>query len=410
MKKLKKDNIAIIIAVLLVVVYIFYECYSVTHIDLETQTALTSTVYEKIDAQALVVRDEHTIDNASDGVTVACLEDGAKINVGGNVAMVFSSTENATNYSQYAEIQDSLEYYENLESQTMGQAANVESLNNEINENINDYIRSINNSDIEESSSAASAVNDSLIRRQMVIGENIDFVSIIQNLRKQAEAFSSSSSKPDEYITTKESGVFSSYTDGYESIVDYDKIENISAQKLKQVLKTADSSNKKNSECLGKLITSYSWYFAAVVSSDCVSSISDGESVDVALKNNDDTILKAEIISGAEPEAGKKETVLILKCNNMDAQIASLRKENIEIRYDKYTGIKVPVDALHVVDGKKGVYALISSQVKFREAKVIYTEDDYVLLSYDPDEENGIRLYDKIITQGKDLEDGKVYT
>ncbi len=410
MKKLKKDNIAIIIAVLLVAVYIFYECYSVTHIDLETQTALTSTVYEKIDAQALIVRNEHTIDNSSGGITVPCTEDGAKINVGGNVAMVFSSSENATQYSKYAEIQKNLEYYENLESQTMGQAANVESINNEINENVNEYIRCVNDSNIEESDNAANVLNDSLIRRQLIVGENIDFVSIIQNLRKQAETFSASSSKPDKYITTDESGVFSSYTDGYENIVDYDKIESISADKLKKALKTVSSSNEKKADYIGKLVTSYGWYFACVVPSDSVSSISDGESVDVALKNDDDTILKAEIISGADPEAEKKETVLILKCNDMDSRIASLRKEDIEIRYDKYAGIKVPVDALHVVDGKKGVYALISSQVKFREAEVIYTEDDYVLLSYDPDNENGIRLYDKIITQGKDLEDGKVYT
>ena len=100
----------------------------------------------------------------------------------------------------------------------------------------------------------------------------------------------------------------------------------------------------------------------------------------------------------------------LLKCNNMDTRIAARRSENIEIRYGSYTGVKVPVDAVHVVDGKKGVYALISSQVKFREAEILYTGDDYVLLSYDPDSDNGIRLYDKIITQGKDLEDGKVYT
>ena len=41
---------------------------------------------------------------------------------------------------------------------------------------------------------------------------------------------------------------------------------------------------------------------------------------------------------------------------------------------------------------------------------VIYSDDDYVLAEYDESNEKSIHLYDKIITQGKDLKDGKVYT
>ena len=40
----------------------------------------------------------------------------------------------------------------------------------------------------------------------------------------------------------------------------------------------------------------------------------------------------------------------------------------------------------------------------------IYSDDDYVLAEYDESNEKSIHLYDKIITQGKDLKDGKVYT
>ncbi|MBR2100055.1 MAG: hypothetical protein IJ927_01840, partial [Eubacterium sp.] len=140
--KMKKDTIAIIIAVVLVFAYIFYQCYSVLHITFETETALLSTVYEKIDTTALVVRDEHTISAEANKVTVPCLSDGDKINVGGNIAMTFSSNEAASNYSKYLDLQNDLKYYENLESQTVGQAASVESINSEIDENVNTFVRS----------------------------------------------------------------------------------------------------------------------------------------------------------------------------------------------------------------------------------------------------------------------------
>jgi putative membrane fusion protein len=408
MRKLKKDSLAIIIVVVLVLIYIFYECYSVTHIELETQSATLSTVYESVDATAYVIRDEHILTSSSNGVTVPCLNNGDKINVGGNIAMTFSSNEDATAYSKYAEIQKQLEYYENLESQTVGQAASVESINDEIDDDVDNYIRQMASNDVTSVSNAGSTVNDSLLRRQMIIGENVDLVSIIQDLRKQSEEYASNAT-PNSYITTDESGVFTSVSDGYEDLINYDDIQSLTIDDINSALETVDTV-KDTSSNIGKLVTSYDWYFATVVKADDVKNLKNGSKVDVALKDNSDTILSVKIISGAEPSVGDDETLLIMQCNDLTADLAVMRKENIEIRYDSYEGIKVPSSALHVVDGEKGVYVLISSQVKFRQADVLYSDDDYVLLSYDADNSDGIHIYDKIILRGKDLEDGKVYT
>ncbi len=406
--KMKKDSLAIIIAVVLVFAYIFYECYSVMHIDFETETALLSTVYEKIDASALIVRDEHVIPANESKVTVPCLSDGDKINVGGNVAMTFSSSKSAESYSKYLETEKTLKYYENLESQTVGQAASVESINYEIDDDINSFVRSVSDKNSENAVLASSKLNDSILRRQMIIGENIDLLSIIQDLRKQMQSYSSS--KPDSFIKTDESGVFSSYTDGFEQLVDYSKIEDMSIDEINSALEKIKKGKESSSGNLGKLVTSYAWYFVCVVDSNQVLNIENGQKVQVALKDNDGDVLTVQIVDGAEPEVGEKQTALIMKSSTMNSRIASLRCEDIEIRTASHEGIKLPASALHVEGDKKGVYALISSQVKFREAKVIYSDNDYVLLSYDPDSKNGIRLYDQIITQGKELEDGKVYT
>ena len=407
MPKLKRENAAIIIAALLIVAYIIFQFYSVSHIKIETQTATLSTVYEKIDATAIIVRDEHAISNSKSGVTVPCVSDGDKVKVTGNVAMTFNSAEEAQEYSHYLELQKQLEYYENIEEQTVGQVANVETLDSEIGEKVDEYIRCISRGGTDAAVEKGSEVNDSILRRQMIIGENVDLVSIIQNLRQQAQEFSVS--KPAGYITTDTSGVFSGYTDGLENAIDYEKAEEMSLKDVKKALRDFDSASSGDGY-LGKLVTSYKWYFMCVVSSDEVMDLEDGDRVQVALKDSDDTVISMQIVSGAQPEVGQKETALILKSSAMDSKLASIRKENIEIRINSKEGIKVPASALHVEDGKKGVYALISSQIRFREAEVIYSDDDYVLLAFDPDNSSGIRLYDKIITQGKGLSDGRVYT
>lgn len=408
MKREKISNIAMVVAIVLIFGYIFYEVYSVSHIDVKTEVAVLSTVYEKVDAKAIVIRDEQTISKPSGAITVPCLNDGDKINVGGNTAMTFSSQEAAANYSKYAEIQQKLSYYENLESQTLGQAASVESIDSEINSNVNNYIRQIANGNGSGVAAAGDKVNDALVRRQMIIGEKVDLLSIIQELRAQSEQYASSS-KPDSYIKTDVSGIFSSYTDGFEGILDYEKAEELTAEQVENAIEMCEKE-KNDTDFLGKLVTSYKWYMECVVDADSVRSLQDGGKVNVAFKDNNDTVLSATIVSGADTNLGQKKTLLVMKCSDMDSNLASLRCEDIELRVKEYEGIMVPASALHVNEnGEKGVYALVASQVHFRKAEVIYTADDYVMLKFDPESENGIRLYDQIITQGKELKDGKVF-
>lgn len=400
-----KGNWLIISVVILIVLFVVIQFYKVTHIELKTQTATVSTVYDKASSEALFIRDESVVEKAATGVTVPCFEDGDKINVKGNVAMQFSSSKAAANYSKYTDLTNQIKYYQTLEAQTVGQSANLETINEDIEQKVINYADGLCKNKIGDTAQELDSV---LVRRQLIIGEDVDLLSIIENLRDKRNSYSSFS-KPDKYIKTDESGVFSNYTDGYENIIDFDKAEETSVKEFKSALSAVDKS-KDVADNVGKLVTSYTWYVQTLVSTDTVKNLENGDYVNIVLKDDSSKEFKAEIVSGADVSLGQKETLLVLKLNEMDADIAKLRKAEIEIRRNKYEGIKIPSEALHVVDGKKGVYVLIASQIKFREVNIIYSDDDYVLAEYDESNTNSIHLYDKIITQGKDLKDGKVYT
>lgn len=400
-----KGNWLIISVVVLIVLFVVIQFYKVTHIELKTQTATVSTVYDKVSSEALFIRDESVVEKAATGVTVPCFEDGDKINVKGNVAMQFSSSKAAANYSKYTDLTNQIKYYQTLEAQTVGQSANLETINEDIEQKVINYADGLCRNKIGDTAEDLDSV---LVRRQLIIGEDVDLLSIIENLRDKRNSYSSFS-KPDKYIKTDESGVFSSYTDGYENIIDFDKAEETSIDEFKSALSAVDKSQDV-ADNVGKLVTSYTWYVQTLVSTDTVKNLENGDYVNIVLKDDSSKEFKAEIVSGADVSLGQKETLLVLKLNEMDADIAKLRKAEIEIRRNEYEGIKIPSEALHVVDGKKGVYVLIASQIKFREVNIIYSDDDYVLAEYDESNTNSIHLYDKIITQGKDLKDGKVYT
>ena len=174
-KYISKDVIVISVVLIAIAAYIIAECYSATHVDIQTVTAVKSTVYQTLDKKALVIRDEHTVEGNSSGVTVACVNDGEKVKVGGNIAMVFSNSDNAKSYSSALDLQSRLDYYINLESKSAGTATDVEQIDSDVINDVNDYIRSSSSNNFSAVQSAALDLNDKLTRRQMIIGEDIDF-------------------------------------------------------------------------------------------------------------------------------------------------------------------------------------------------------------------------------------------
>lgn len=408
-KKIPGDIVAIILVLALIGGYIFYGCYSALNVDVETITAVKSTIYEAIDAQALVIRDEHTVSGSSSGVTVASVNNGEKVKAGGNIAMVFSSEEDATKYSSAQELQSQLSYYEELETQASGTVTDVEQIDSDILSDVNNYIRAVGNGRYDSLLEYSDDLNERFIRRQLTIGEKIDFSQVKSDIKNQLDEINVSTCSPVDYLTTEESGIFSSYTDGFESIVDYSKATEIDAATLKSCIEKV-SESENDSSSFGKLITSYEWYFCCVVPSKDTAKISDGDTLNVTLKSSDD-ILKCQVISGADPDLNTEETVLVLRCSDMNSRIASMRLEDIEIRYSEYEGFKIPASAVHVDDnGEKFVYALISNTVEKRSGEIIYSTKDYVVFGYDAQNSDSIRYYDQIITKGTDLHDGKVYS
>lgn len=403
-----RDVIVMVIVLLLILTYIFVEVYSATHVEVQTVTAITSTVYETIDAKALVIRDEHIIDSKSSGITVACVGDGEKVKVNGNIAMNFSNEDDAKKYSRALELQEELDYYINLESKSAGTATDIASIDKDIIGDVNSYVRQASRYTSGSLENSALELNDKLTRRQMIIGQEVDISSVKADLQKEINEINSTGCKPTGFVTTEESGIFSSYTDGCEGSFDYSKIDEIDVKALDSYFDKANSAQSTDS--FGKLITNYEWYFCCKLDAEQVKNINDGDKLDVALKNSDQ-VIKCTVISGATVDLGTKETVLVLKSSEMNSQITSMRIEDIEIRFNEYTGFKVPANAVHVNDeGNKVVYALIANQVEERQGEIIYTTKDYVLFKYDPEQKDTIRLYDQIITQGKDLHDGKIYT
>lgn len=406
--KLQKDVIAILVVAAVVLIYIIAQLISAVHVRVETQTATEMTAYDSVDAVALAVRDEAVYNTDAQGVVVPSVEDGGKISVGGEVAKVFDSQESASRYSEVSELETQLSEIRALESSSRGLVTDVESAGENIVLTLNTYVRAMADGSWSQAGDLLSELNSEIVERQMIIGEDVDFSSQINNINARLTELKEQSYQPSDVLTTEQSGVFSGYTDGLENLVDYDAVTSVTPDQLAEYIKTAQSP--ETTGALGKLVYNYDWYFLCTVDREAVNELNDGDTVEVCPEKDTDTVIKMQIVSGADASAQEDTTVLVLKSNQMTSSMISYRVENVEIRLQSYEGLRVPKEAVREVDGVTGVYTLVSKTIEFRPIEILYTDDTYVIVKYDANNSDGLRLYDQVVTDGKDLYDGKVYT
>ena len=101
-----------------------------------------------------------------------------------------------------------------------------------------------------------------------------------------------------------------------------------------------------------------------------------------------------------------------------DADPATLQKmladgfgqETAQIDLKTYEGIRIDKEALHIVDGQRGVYVKYGNLQRFLKITTLYENDSYILIPENGKigTDNEVRLYDEIIVQGTNLQDGKL--
>lgn len=387
-----------------VLVFVLYQFSLMSSNALSTQVAIKSTVYESESAQAVFLREEQALEDV-DGVVVQNVEDGGKVAKGGEVAKVFGDQATAENYTKLLQLQQKLDYFNELKSMTLGEATGIDSMNSAIHQSINSIVRNKNTNSLEPVGSYTEELNDLLIRRQILVGEEVDFDEIIAELTTQIEALEKSGTLPKSTVTTETSGNFSSSADGFESYYDYTQIEQMTVE---DVTKAIDETLKPNeTKSMGKVINGFKWYIACVMDSSVVASFKPEDTVSVVLVSDASVVINAKVAAKNVESVTAEKTALILSCDEMNEKLSNLRNEKVEIRLKAYTGLRIDSRAIKIEEKQRGVYALLGNKIVFRKIEEIYSGDGFVIAKINNEDNKNVQLYDNVIVQGKDLYDGK---
>ena len=383
--------------------YIIYHLVNQSNTEIKTEFALNETVYKTIDAKCFVLRDEEFIRNDAVGTSVSFVNDGERVARGDTVSIVFDSADDAALYLKAQELKKNIEHYEELSGQANFQPLNINSLTKKINNELNDYLDAVDCRDFKKAGSTVEAFRDSVTGKQIATGKALDLSGKLVDLNEELSSLGSNNLNFTE-IKTENAGYFISGADGYERVLDFNNIDNLTVKDLKKAIKSRPE--KVESDIIGRTVSSFKWYIACVIDTDKTVDITNDKKIYLNFPESGIEKLPVKIYKIGD--RSEKETVVIFCCDEMNENLSEFRIENIEIITDEYSGYRISNSAIRTIDGQQGVYIVRGNLMGFRKIKIIYTTDDYSIV-VNPDNSSGyIKLYDKVVTEGVDLYDNKL--
>ena len=410
--------------VLMYIVFLFITTNFLGSNNIVTEMAYKAKAYDIVESRCMIVRQEEYLPAGSSGVLVYDVSDGDKVTADGVIATAYATQEDVAAVQQIEDLDQRIEYLESLNAVNASANVGIDTINGQINERLITVMKDINEHDYSRLSSAEESLLTSILRKQILTGEQGNFEEKIDELK--AERASITAGTPTGTVKAGSAGYFVSKVDGYEETFDYSKLDEVTVEDIEN----AAPADIDPDAYTGKIISNVNWYLLCPVTADEATALSHAdETIKIRLPSAIDGEIPAKIVRVNSFGEGKK-AVAVIQCNYMSDALSKLREENVEIIVNEYEGLKISKAALHDdditytvenEDGSEtektervqGVYVEYGVELVFKQVAIEYAGDDYIICNETPQEGtllNGttVALYDKVVVEGGDLFDGKI--
>ena len=393
-----------VLLVLLVLCYVGYQAYRSIYSDVNTELAVMHSVYDTIETDGLVYRAESLVSNVESGSPYFAVENGTHVAKNSVIASVYKDSESGRIEQKVKEIDEQIQALKTIVADAGSGRLTLDVINDQFSGTLSSLILETETGNLSTSGDTSFQMLSLLSKKALVTGKEVDFTAKIQDLEAEKAALQASYSPPTKKITAPDAGYFADTTDGYETLLTTDIISEKAL--TVDMLTEHMNSEPQTVDACGKIVKGYEWYMACIVPDTYYNALGDGNRLTIRLPFVLDEAIPVTV------EYAKKDTnrqmLVVFRCDQMNAELATIRKESMEIQLVEHSGIKVPKRALVERDGEIGVYIRSGNVVAFRKIKQTYPKPaDYVICEI-VEEDGYLQMYDDIIVGGRDLYDGKI--
>lgn len=395
----RTDRLTIIIALLLFLAFAAYAAsYAYKALSDQTVTAEAAATSVSADgtASGIIIRSE-TILSSSESYIDVSVSDGTKVAAGGTLAMAMSSETGLERSNRMHELELEIA----RASALLGGIRSSDDLTAR-DANMRSAVLSLT---LSVARGDFSSLDMAAVNLSSLVLDSGDSVTEQDLLRLQAELSSlkNSSSADTTQLLAQESGIFSSYVDGWEGLTPRD-ISALTPSKLQQLI---SSRAEVPQNVYGKLITEYYWYFAAVMSSADASNLSVGGYASLDFGKYLGESISAKVMSISQQEQG--ECAVVFRCDRALSDTLSMRQVSAQVIFEEYDGIRVPTQAICTDPESESTYVWVitAMQLERKDVEIIYCGDSFCIVKRSSDA-NALREGNTIVVSGKDLYEGKL--
>ena len=337
---MKKTDALIKITSLLVFIALaaYLMVYVVSRSTNSVQTALTvtATMSDSAPMSGLVIRNELVIRSSEPYISVTA-PDGSKVAAGETVAVAYSSEEaleRATRLSVLSREIDDVTLALKRSGTGLATGSREQSVYSAIT-GLSACLRGGNLSELDSRSSTLAGI---LFPSDGGDTATDEYLAQLKDEYQQLRRTSAGDTKD---ITVGESGTFSNLVDGYEG-VDPDYVMDLSPEQLRELI-AAD--RRVDDESIGKLITSYDWYYAGIIPWEDGQHLMEDSWVKLSFGRYYSGELDAQIERVGRADNGQQ--LVLFRIERGQAEMLAVRAVSAELIYEEYTGLRVPLRGLY---------------------------------------------------------------
>ena len=389
---------------LAVLVYIGFQAYRSVFSHVDTELAIIHSVFESIETEGLVYRTETVIPSNDSGHVYYAIENGTRVAKNNVIASVYGDASSGRIKQEMEQIDQQITAFKAIQADTSSERITLDVINEQTQKALYALIQGTEIGNLNNSGYAHFDILSLLCKKQIVTGKSVDLSAKIQELENQKKTLSEQYHAPQSQIYAPVAGYFADRIDGYEEILKPDLLADLTVSTLRNHL---ESPSPDHTSAGGKIVSGYEWYMACILPDSYYNVLGVGKSLSLRMSFVLDESVPATVYACNKDNNGN--IAVVFRCDYMSEDLATIRKEAVEIQLVEHTGLKVPKRAIVInQEQQAGVYIRSGNVVAFRKIEQQFSEPAEYVICKEVSDEGYLRMYDDIIVGGRDLYDGKI--
>ena len=348
--------VIIIILVLLLAAGLYFLLFS----DHEEELAL-GTLRLDYEAETVIIRDEINVPTEKFDKIIFDVVEGAVVEDGTQIAQVFRWGYQDSSMQSLLDVRKQLLNYQFTKTEGIINT-DIDMANAQINQKLSEIRSTVREDTKTDLLSLELQLKDLLGQRITHMRENIQPDETLQQLYQQEEQqVADLGSWKRDIVNNAGTGVVSFYFDGYETVLNANKLDTINAELVSSVIKRADASATAvdaENRPLYRLVNNAHFYVAFLTDASAPLRLAEGVEYTVVFEGYDQHPFTATALA---PILNEKRVVNILEFHQDMGELMGIRSVKANILMDA-TGFEVPLDAVSVVEGIPGIYTLVGEE------------------------------------------------